>query len=59
MKRKKVLAILLSVALAATAATPVTVDAAEEPIAQENQKELPEITEEIGTDVKELIDISI
>ena len=56
MKRKKVLAILLSVALAAM---PATADAAEESIAQEKLKELPEITEEIGTDVKELIDISV
>ena len=58
MKRKSVLAILLSTALTVSTVTPVTAVAAEEPVLQTSQEELPAITD-VGTEVNDLVDVSL
>lgn len=58
MKRESVLAILLSTALTVSTVTPVTAVAAEEPVLQTSQEELPAITD-VGTEVNDLVDVSL
>lgn len=58
MKRKSVLAILLSTALTVSAVAPVTAVAAEEPALQTSQEEQPTITD-VGTEVNDLVDVSL